>query len=423
MVVAQMHAENVNWSNVPIVLSEKGVNAFDPQIAIDPNGYAVAAWIENHTVKSKTKYVNGTWNEATILSGPMASSVKLVLDNNGNVTAIWLENGSIKTTSKSPNGNWNQIVTLSDSCCYSPSLIVDNDGNVIAAWVRNENIETSTKYFESHWQPKVTLNSSTAANPIVAIGGSGSNKKAVIVWQGVSNGVSVIFSSMKFMKGNWNSPKVISELEYHAVKPSIDIDQNGNALAVWLTYDKAEKDYFNVAVKSSVYSSLKGNWSATSTLSLLGNCNPKTLKTHAAYDIQGNAIAFWNTSLNNETYTLQSAVKLLNSTWSDNIDVLNDHNNAFAIDLFTSLGDILVLYMNRDGNFLTIQSIELNLNDLINNFRSMPITISQGTNNAYPRITASLSGNIIHTAAVWICNNGINNQVVGLTGFRISSTF
>lgn len=418
MVFAQVHGDNINWMNPSTILSKEGANASDPQIAIDLNGNVIAVWIENHIVKSRTKFDN-TWNEIVVLSGSDASSVKLVLDHVGNATAVWLEKGSIKTASKPLNGLWSNPIALSNSCCHSPSIMIDQEGDIVAAWVRNGNVETSTKYFESNWQPKITLNSSTAANPIVSIGGSENNRRAVIVWQGVSNGVNVIFSSMKFIKGNWNSPRIISEKEHHAAKASVAVDHNGNVLAVWYAYDRAGKNYFNGVVKSSEFSSLTGNWNVPSNLSLLGKCNPSTFKANVAFDGKGNATALWST-LENETLTLQSAVKPANSLWSDSMNVLNNSRNAFGAELsVTSLGDIVVLYMKSDRHSSIIQSIESDVSSLINHSWSTPTTLSQGSNNAYPRIALSRSGNTLHTAAVWIYNNGVNNQVASSTGFGV----
>jgi hypothetical protein len=419
MLFSYVHSENVNWSTSPEVLSGAGINAADPQIAIDANGNAVSAWIENNTVKAKTKLFNGNWSSPVTLSATGASSIKLVSDSNGNATAVWVESNIIKAASKTLNGNWSASVSLSATTASSPSLSVGISGDIIAAWVRSGNVETSTKRFGMSWQSRVIVNSTAAANPVVNIGGSGANTRAVLVWQGTSSGTNAVFSSTKLVTGNWNSPKVISELEQSATKPYAAIDSNGNATALWYAYSNVGTTYFNVIVKSSSYSATDGTWGAVSDLSLPGMRNPETLKALVAFDTIGNAIALWNTSFDDETFTLQSAVKPVNNYWSTPVDLVNSNTYAFSADLsVTSFGDVLGLYMFYNGASLMIQSVESDANGFLNNFWSVPITISLGANNAYPKIAASISGNVIYAAAVWLNNNGINNQVIGSTGSK-----
>lgn len=416
---SSVHSDNVNWSTSPEVLSGAGINAAAPQIAVDAHGNAIAAWIENHIVKSRTKLVNNPWSSTVTISGARASSVKIVLDYDGNATAVWVENGAIKTASKNLHGNWSSSTTLSNANAYSPTLSVGSAGDVIAVWLRNGNIETSTRRFGMNWQTKVTVNSTAAANPIVAIGGSGNNIRAVLVWQGISNGTNAVFASKKLISGNWNSAKVISEIEHHAAKPSVAVDANGNTLAIWYAYDNIEKKHVNVVVKSSACSSLSGVWDAVSSLSLPGMCNPEALNALVAFDPAGNAVALWNTSFDGETFSLESAVKSVNGSWSDPVDLVNSNFRVSLADLsVTSSGDALGLYMFYNGSNLAIQSVESDGNGILNHSWSVPVTISQGANNAYPKIAASLSGNVIHSAAVWVNNNGVNNQIIGLTGSK-----
>ena len=75
--------------------------------------------------------------------------------------------------------------------------------------------------------------------------------------------------------------------------------------------------------------------------------------------------------------------------------------------------------MFYNGAALLIQSVESDINGYLNNVWSVPITIALNDNNANPKIAASLSGNVIYTAAVWLNYNGVNNVVVGSTGSRM----
>ena len=360
---------------------------------------------------------NGTSN--VTVSGTNASAVKLVADSNGNATAIWVENGVIKASSKTLNGNWSNPTLLSSTNATSPTICVDDAGNVIAAWVRGGNIETSTKLFQGNWFTKTTLFSIAATNPTIAIGGIGNNARAVAVWQGTSGGVKAVFSAAKLINGAWTSPVQVSESDQNAAQPSVTVDTNGNAIAIWYAYEVSGSNYSNVVVKTAERDAVSATWSTISSLSQSGIRNPATLMARVAFDRIGNCIALWNISYDDETFALESAVRPVSGVWSSPVDLVKSNLYAYSADLSaTSFGDVLGLYMFYNGASLMIQSIESDINGFLNDFWSVPITISQGSNNAYPKISATLVGNELHAAAVWINNDGSENRLIASTGSK-----
>lgn len=416
---APIYSNNVTWDSAPTTLSGSSINASDAQIDIDANGNAVAAWIENSLVKSSSKPVSGSWSSTSTLSIATASSVRLVSDSNGNATAIWVENGVIKAATKTLSGSWTSSVALSSTGASQPTLCVDGAGNAVAAWVRSGDVETSTKLFGMSWSTKVTINSTGAANPVVAVGGTGSGTRAVVVWQGTSGTNNVVYAATRLIPGTWSSAVAISESTHQAVKPFVAVDANANAQAIWYAYDLIGSRYTNVVVKTSTRSGVTGTWNSVTSLSSPGIRNPETLNAQIAFDSIGNAIALWNTSFDDETYTLQSAVNPVNGEWSETIDLVNSNLYANAGDLaVTSFGDVLGLYLFYNGNALQIQSIESDINGYLNNFWSVPITISNGADNGFPKVAASINGNVIKAAAIWLHYNGAYNSAVASTGSK-----
>lgn len=415
---SHLHSSNLSWSTPPTILSGVGLNASDPQVAIDANGDVIAIWIENNLVKSSAKEVTGAWTPEVTISATGASSPRLVSDRNGNAIAIWVENGVIKAAGKPFNGNWSSPTALSSSGASSPSLCVDAAGNVIAAWVRSGNLETSTKIFGANWQARVTISSTAAAFPTVAVGGSGSNTRAVVVWQGTSGQTNVIFSSTKLISGAWSSAQVISDTTHNASKPSVAVDSNTNALAIWYAYDVIGASYSNVAVQSASRPSTAG-WGAASSLSAFGIRNPSTLDAYIRFDSIGNAMALWNISFDDETFSIESAVKPVNGNWSDPVDLVNSNLYAYATaPSATTFGEVVNLYLFYNGSALLIQSIESNMDGFLNNSWSVPITISRGADNAYPKVAASLNGSVMNAAAIWVNYNGAYNAIVASTGSK-----
>jgi hypothetical protein len=417
--LSHLYSGNINWSTPPTVLSGPGLNASDPHVAIDTNGDAVAVWVENNFVKAGSKPVNGNWSTEVTLSVTGASSPKVVMDHNGNATAIWLENGEIKAATKTLNGNWTSSTALSSSNASSPTLCVDAAGDVIAAWTRNSKLETSTKLFGMSWQTVVSFSGTAATSPTVAVGGAGSNTRGVIVWQGTSSGTNVIYSTTRLLSGSWSAAQIISATTNNAAFPSAAVDAYANITAIWYAYDLAVNGFKNVTVSSACLPVSTGVWGKVKKLSQPGIRDPSTLMASVAYDSIGNAIALWTISFDDETYNLESAVKPVNANWSDPVDLVSSNLYTFAATLsVTSFGDVLGLYMFYNGNSLLIQSVESDINGYLNNFWSVPITISQGADNAFPKIAASLNGNVMNAVAVWVNYNGTNNSVVAVTGSK-----
>lgn len=410
---------NLEWEKYPEALSGISSNATEPTIAIDANGNTVAAWIENDQVQSRSKLVNGNWTSPSTISTANASSINLVSDRNGNATLVWVEIDTIKASSKTLNGNWSSPTTLSNKKSSSPTLCVDDAGNVIAAWVRGENIETSTKLFQGNWNGKSTLSSNNAANPVISIGGTGNNAKAVLIWQGTSGANNALFSAAKLVTGQWTSPVLVSDPSQNAAKPSIAVDSKGNAIAIWHAYDVSGSVYSNVVVKAAERDSTTSTWNTISSLSQPGIRNPATLMTRVAFDKTGNCIALWNNSYDDETFVLETATRSVSGVWNSPVELLKPNLYAYSADLSaTSSGNVAALFMFYNGVALMIQSVETNINGYLNDFWSVPITISKDSSNAYPKIAATLTDNKILAEAVWINHDISFNRLMSSTGTK-----
>ncbi len=415
---SQLMGTDIVWSYPPTSISTANVNASDAHIAMDANGDVVAVWIENGVVKSKSKTVNMSWSTEHSLSASTVSSPRVVSDASFNATAIWIENGVVKASYKPSSGNWSNEVTLSNSGASTPTLAVDSTGDVVAAWARNGNIETAIKIFGQNWGPVQTINSSNATNPYVAAGGSCSGERAVVVWNGTSGTTNVVYASTKLIGSNWSNQTLISVTNHQAGYASVAIDPNCNATAVWYLYDVSGSVYSNVTVQSATLPS-GGAWTTPQSLSVPGIRNPATLSARVAYDGFANAIAIWNTSFDDETFHIQSAIKPVQGGWQAPYELVSGNLYSFNYSqTVSSLGDAIAVYMFYNGSSLLIQSSETDITGFTQAAWSVPINISTGTENAYPSLASALTGNLINTAAVWIASNGTVNSVVAATGTK-----
>lgn len=414
---SQLMCNDIAWSFPPTLISAASFDASDPQIAMDSSGNVVAAWVENGFVKASTKLVSGSWSTPVILSATGASCPRIVNSLSGNATAVWLESGIVKTATKSFGGSWSATTSLSSSGASCPDLAVDVAGDVVAVWARSGNIESSTKLFGGSWQTHVTITSTAATNPHVAIGGVGATDRAVVVWQGTVNSVNIVYAATKLMSGSWSTQQAISDTTHNASNAYVAVDGSSNATAVWYEYDVLGNLYSNVVVQSASRPA-SGIWSPPVSVSTPGIRNPADLVARVAFDANGNTIAVWSTSFDGESFDIQSATKPVRGVWTAPMEIINSLYSFKADLAVTSLGDALITYAFYNGSAQIIKSSEMNFSGFMQNVWSVPINVSQGIDNAFPRVAATLTGNVINAAIVWINFNGSHNGVQAVTGSR-----
>lgn len=398
-----------NWSS-PHTLSTTTVNSSNPKIVIDPNGNLVAVWIENGFVKASNKPVSGSWTSSSTISTTGASSLYAVIDSNGTATIIWLNNTIVYASSKTLTGSWSSASALSNTGASTPVLTIDNIGNSIAVWPRNGNIESSTKLLGSSWQNNATINNTFANSPCVAIGGTSTNTNLIaIVWHSTSTN-SIYVSTKLLNSGGWSTPQVISDTNHYSGYPRVTVDQNTNITAVWYTYDIVGTIYSNVCVQSSYLIQSTGKWAPFINLSSGGLCNPANLTLSVKCDGNANVIAVWNTSFDGANFTVESAIKPTGNVWSTKSDIINSLYSLTVDMNVIPLGDALSTFMFYNGNSLLILISEMNTTGY-NCVWSVPLNISKGTNNGFPNIACTLTGNNINAAVIWIQSNGTDNII------------
>lgn len=419
LISAQLSCTDISWSFPPTTISNASFNSSDPQIATDSNGDVVAVWVENSIIKSSSKPLNMNWTSAVTLSNTNASSPRLVSDLSGNAIAIWLEGTTVKAASKPFGGSWSASTALSTSGAANPALAIDSAGDVIAAWAKSGGIQTATKLFGANWQNAVSITSTSATLPSIAVSGTGTNKRAVVVWNGLSGTTNVIYASSKLLTGNWTTQQVISNTNFQAGFPNVAMDANANATAVWYQYNVTNSIYSQVNVNVASRDVISGNWSTPLSLSADGIRNPATLVARVAYDANGNAVAIWNTSFDDMTYNIEASLLPIKGDWTAPTDLVSSNLFSSQLDLSTvSFGDALTTYMFYNGVSLIIQSSESNLTGFLENVWSIPVNVSNTTQNANPRVTATLNGNSIKSAAVWISTSGSNTVIKAVTGSK-----
>lgn len=243
-------------------LENEDLYSLEPQIAKDANGNEMAVWEEY----DGTRF--GIWAKRR------AATAK----QDGSVVGIWERSTPIDALIK---GN-----------AYHPQIQFDANGNAIAVWEQSDGL-TSAIWTNSYtaskgWGIPNRVNThveGSAKKPQIAIT---SNNLPIVVWQQSSARNPEyfrIFATQQNADLAWRKPSVIDANQGNSSSPTIASDVNGNAIAIWHTFDgrhnKIKANYFTAfggwTKASSVETSYSDAYSPSITL-----------------DVNGNAIAIWH---------------------------------------------------------------------------------------------------------------------------------
>jgi hypothetical protein len=326
--VIQASTKNAGGSwGPPVDISPPALSGEDstaPQVAMNAAGDAVAIWAYRGSqiiIKGANRTPEGTWTAAPGLSVPGGDLgfLDVAIDPAGRATALWTRhqiNTSdyvIEAVDRSPAGQWGEPVQLSESGnnAWSPQLAVDSSGHVVAVWSRwtdegDTIIQTAEKDPGEAWSKTadLSLKGGRAIRPAVAVG----DEQTVVTWERDR----VVEAAAKVPGEDWQKPLEISGT--NSGEPMVDMDSDGNALAIWNFEPKVG---FGDADIASLPAGLK-TWTEPITLSkrLSGEwAAPKI-----AVDPTGRAIAIW-TAWDGTARVVEAAAGTVDGSWESPVTV------------------------------------------------------------------------------------------------------
>jgi hypothetical protein len=347
----------------PLDLSAAGQTALNPHVKVDPQGNTVAVWERfdgtTYIVQSAVRPAGGVWQAPVDLSvaGQYAEVPQLALDPQGNAVAVWTRrNGTnfiIQSASRPAGGVWQAPVDLSlaGGNASNPQVAVDPQGNAVAVWFRsnatNYIIQAAARPAGGVWQAPVDLSvaGQNAYDPQVALDSQGN---AVAVWER-SNGSNFIIQSAWHAAGSavWSGAVDLSGAGQSASSPQVAFAPLGNAVAVWHRYNGA-----NWIIQSAA-DPVGGPWQAPVDLSVAGQ---SATYPHVAFTPLGNAVTVWQ-RYDGTNYIIQSAARTAGGSWLVPVDLSAGGGDAGMAQLAVDpQGDAVAVWRRYDGTNYIIQS-------------------------------------------------------------------
>ncbi len=292
------------WGTPQLIEADNPHGAFNPQLAFDPSGNALAVWHQSAGMRNDiwaNRYTpSGGWGTAERIetddSGG-AGGHQLAIDQSGNALAVWSQWDGTRTNIWSnrytPSGGWStaQLIEANDAGnAVDPQVAIDASGNALTVWYESDS--TRDNIWANRYTPSggwgtagliETDNAGDALNPQLAIDPSG---KALAVWSQSDGTRNNIWANRYTPIVAWVAAESIeTDNAGGAIDPQVAIDRSGNALAVWSQSDGTREN-----VWANRYTPSRG-WATAEPIEV--DNSGDALNPQVAIDASGNALAVW----------------------------------------------------------------------------------------------------------------------------------
>jgi hypothetical protein len=310
----------------PVRLSPGGEDSEWPILAVDAAGDVTAVWEGRNGTESDIEAAvrpagSGTWTapvQPATDTGKYGGPPELAVDPEGDAVAVWArENGAgsdvIEATSKPHGGETWQVpvsVSAGGDLAGSPHVAMDANGDAFVVWQRwgsCDRIESAIRPGASGaWQAPVALSGAEgtecAFNPRVAVDPQGD---AIATWQNDKGAVDfgTIEADLRPANSNaWDAPVALSGPGVQAQEPRVALDALDEAIVVWSSVNGDEN-----RIEATARPQATGTWQAPVTLSSSPVREPNIGEfAQVAIDAQGDAFAAWDQS-NGSDYVVDAA--------------------------------------------------------------------------------------------------------------------
>jgi hypothetical protein len=311
-----------------------------PAIAVDPSGNAYAIWTDERNGREDIYFAyrpaGGSWGTNVRVNDDDRTAWRLypaiTVDTNGNAYAVWPDsrNGDadIYFAYRPAGGDWGANLRVNDDTSTEwqsyPDIAVDLGGNAYAVWCTFHDDDQWKTYFAyrpagGNWGSSVRVDdappgTARASNPSIAVD---INANAYAVWYDYRNDTGDIYFAYRPAGGTWGTNTLIDPNFYpFQFSPDIAVDANGSAYAVWTERHTGNDIYFAYLEAGSP------TWS----VGVRVNDDSGTVQQGApaiAVDADGNAHAVW-IDYRNGNPDIYHAIRLASGEWSANNRVDDD---------------------------------------------------------------------------------------------------
>ena len=400
-------------------------NTSDVQVAVTPDGNAVAVWHEydgaNTNVWANVFTLGTGWGTAQELQVSNTSDEvdpRVAVNAQGDAAVVWSENNGVRSDiwyrPYTAGNGWGTAMQLSASnvglANYSPQVAMNANGDAVFSWVNN----TGSDY--AAWARYLPANGSMGAAVRIesATGGTGEARLAIdpagnatALWSNYDSlNNTVDLWANTYSGGSWGAGAIIENSAENVSEYSLTVNKEGVIFAAWTQQITG----WSQGVYASRYDAGAG-WSATTTLAT--TTNSSAYYPTVAADADGNAMIVWG-QYDGSTLNAYSSYYVAGGAW--------------GAPVLTALGVGSKIAFDASGNALAVWGAEVSqFNRVVRSSRftvadgwDSPVLLTPGTAvyAQYPQFGIDAVGGAI---AVWIDYNS-NGNTSNIASSRFDDT-
>jgi hypothetical protein len=402
-----------SWS-APAAISEPGARAYEPQVAVDPAGDAVVAWMHwtgsAYSVQVATRPAGGPWSAFATVSSPgaPASNASVAIDADGDAVVAYQQYTGkdlieVRTHAAGASA-WSGSTTVSDPGreASEPEAAIDAAGDAVVLFLGADAAghtivqATAEQGFGGEWGAPIPLSpaGSDAETASLAMDAAGD---AFAVWRHTGTASVEVQESQRPAGGSWSSPLRLSAAGQNAIEPSLAVDPKGDVAVIWERF--AGTDIAQVTTRR-----LGGAWTVPQELS---DESEYAYRPRVALDGQGDATAIWSRS-SEAGYAVRVATAPAGSgLWSAPTDIspplLTEPEPTLAVD---PAGDAVASWGIGNGLHTSVDAATRKGTE---GAWSAPVGLSApGALAAQPQVGIDANG---HGLAVWQAEGNLGEGV------------
>ncbi len=223
-------------------LSPAGVGADPPSVGIDASGTATVVWAEADTsVKAIRIAPDGTRSAIETVAAGAADAPRVAVAPSGAAVLVWVDGGQVVAgTRAGPAGEFSAGTPISAAGGVSPESLrvaIDAAGDAVAAWRRADTVEANRRPAGGAFDPPAgasTLSGNGATGSLaLALAPDG---RATALWEYTGQIIQTANRTIapSFAGGTWSGATQASPPGSTALTPSLALDAQNTAIAVWL---------------------------------------------------------------------------------------------------------------------------------------------------------------------------------------------
>ena len=256
---ANHYDADMGWGTAELLEEVELSPAFDPRVAMDASGNGLVVWEQRDgrrfNVMANRYVAEAGWTGAVEIETAEGSAFdpQIAMDRDGNAVAVWEqydgERFNVWSNNFSPNTGWGAAQYVEQNpvgggLYFRPQIAVSDEGHAVAVWQQFDGHNISiwaNRQVGGNWaQAKVIepTDHASAFGPEVAMDPAGN---AVVVWEQLDSGfkfgpTSIWSTRYGIREGGWSTPRPLeTNDERPAINSQVGMDAYGNSVVLWWT--------------------------------------------------------------------------------------------------------------------------------------------------------------------------------------------